>query len=247
MGTISVVTSGKGGAGKSTVTAGLGGALAREGHTVLLIDGDAGLRSLDLLLGISSTVVYDLADVMAGRCEPSHAIYASPIYPGVFILPAPIQLERLCSPADLRRLCRGLSRWYDHVIVDCPAGVGRGFETAIAGAEQALVVTTPDMVCARDAQIVSQLLDQKKIPSRLIINRLRPRPVMKGKMPDIDEIIDTAGVRLIGVIPEDERVAVAGAYGRPLPVDAAASLCFRNVARRLLGADLPLADLAAFK
>lgn len=247
MGTISVVTSGKGGAGKSTVTAGLGGALAREGRNVLVIDGDAGLRSLDLMLGVSHAVVYDLSDVLSGGCDPAHAIYASPIYPSVFVLPAPIQLEQLCSPDELRRLCRGLARYYDDVIVDCPAGVGRGFATAVAGAERAFIVTTPDMVCARDAQIVSRLLDGRGISSRLIINRLRPRPVLQGKMPDLDEIIDTAGVQLIGVIPEDERVAVAGAYGQPLPVEATASLCFRNIARRILGRPVPLMNLAASK
>lgn len=247
MGRILVVTSGKGGAGKSTVTAGIGCALAREGHKVLLIDGDAGLRSLDLMLGISSTMVYDMADVFAGRCSPAHAVYPSPIYPNVFVLPAPARLDQLCSPDELRRLCRGLSRFYDEVIVDCPAGVGKGFETAVCGAQQALVVTTPDLVCARDAQIVSRLLDEKRIPSRLIINRLRVRPVLKGAMPDLDEIIDTAGIRLIGVIPEDERVAVANAYGQPLPTDATASVCFRNIAGRLLGRSVPLMELASLK
>lgn len=243
MGQVTVVTSGKGGAGKSTVSAGLGVALAREGHKVLLIDGDAGLRSLDLMLGISGTVVYDIADVLAGACAPSHAIYASPLYSGVFVLPAPMQLERLCTPEQMRRLCTGLARWYDDVIVDCPAGVGRGFDTAVAGATSALVVTTPDMICARDAQIVSQLLERYRIPARLIINRVRTKPVRQGKMPDLDAIIDTAGVQLIGVIPEDEKVAVAGAYGNPLPGDALASVCFRHTAQRLLGAQVPLTEL----
>ena len=131
MGQVTVVTSGKGGAGKSTVTAGLGCALARLGRKVLLVDADAGLRSLDLLLGIGGAAVYDIADVFAGNCEPIRAIYPSPICSGVFVAPAPVSLEQLCAPEDMRLLCRGFSRYYDDVIIDCPAGVGQGFRTAM--------------------------------------------------------------------------------------------------------------------
>lgn len=136
-----------------------------------------------------------------------------------------------------------LRRYYDHVIIDCPAGLGRGFETAVAAAERALVVTTPDMVCARDAQVVGHLLFARDLPARLIINRLRPSLVMRGAMPDVDEIIDTAGLQLMGVLPEDEQVAVANANGRPLPDACNASSCFSNIARRYLGEDVPLARL----
>ena len=243
MGQIAVITSGKGGAGKSTVTAGLGCALARLGHKVLLVDGDAGLRSLDLMLGVGGNAVYDMADIFAGNCEPIRAIYPSPVCSNVFVLPAPVSLERLCAPEDMTRLCRGFTMYYDDVLIDCPAGVGKGFEVAVAGAQRAFVVTTPDMVCARDAQIVSHLLQEKAIPARLIINRLRPLPVMKGLMPDVDEVIDTAGLQLMGVIPEDEQVAVANANGRPLPSACNAALCFENIARRYLGQDVPLARL----
>ena len=240
---ISVVTSGKGGAGKSTVTAGLGCALARRGRRVLLVDGDAGLRSLDVMLGIGGAAVYDMADILSGNCNPVRAVYPSPICPDVFVIPAPVNLEQLASPDDMAALCRGLSRYYDDVIIDCPAGVGRGFQTAVAGADRAFVVTTPDMVCARDAQIVAHLLQEKQIPARLIINRLRPYPICRGKMPDIDEVIDTAGLQLIGVIPEDELVAVANAYGKPLPGESYAAECFANIAGRYLGEDIPLANL----
>lgn len=243
MGSVTVITSGKGGAGKSTVTAGLGCALARLGHPVLLIDGDAGLRSLDLLLGIGDSAVYDMADIFAGRCEPIRAIYSSPVCEGVSVLPAPGSLDQLASPDDMRRLVGALARYYDHVLIDCPAGIGRGFRTAAAGASRALVVSTPDMVCARDAQIVGRLLEERALPARLIINRLRPAPVMAGKMPDLDEIIDTAGLQLLGVLPEDEAVAVANANGRPLPSECNAGICFRNIARRFLGEQVPLARL----
>lgn len=243
MGLVSVVTSGKGGAGKSTVTAGLGCALARRGSRVLVVDTDAGLRSLDLMLGVGGSAVYDMADIFDGNCEPIRAIYPSPVCPNVFVVPAPVHFEQLCSPSDMRKLCRGFAQYYDHVIIDCPAGLGRGFETAVSAAERALVVTTPDMVCARDAQIVGHLLEDRRLPARLIINRLRPQPVMRGRMPDVDEIIDTAGIQLIGILPEDEAVAVANANGRPLPDDCNASLCFANMARRYLGEEVPLARL----
>ncbi len=243
MGQICVVTSGKGGAGKSTVTAGLGYALSRHSGRILLIDADAGLRSLDLMLGVSGNTVYDLADVFAGNCEPVRAIYPSPIFQNVFVLPAPIRLEDMCSPEEMRALCRGLATYYDQVIIDCPAGIGPGFETAVAAADRALVVSTPDMVCARDAQILSHLLEERRVPAHLIINRLRPNKVMDGSMPDVDEIIDTAGIQLLGILPEDEEVAVANANARPLPSACNAAVCFDNIARRYLGQLVPLAKL----
>lgn len=243
MGRIVVVTSGKGGTGKSTVCAGLAYALARLGRRILLIDGDAGLRSLDLMLGVGSNTVYDMADVFAGRCKPVKAIYASPVSQNVFVMPAPLSLEQLCSPQELHRLAKGLSHYFDVVIVDCPAGVGRGFETAIAAAPEALVVCTPDMVCARDARLLSDILAARNIPAKLIINRLRPRKIMDGSMPDIDRIIDESALQLMGVIPEDETVAVANANGRPLPLDCNAALCFSNIARRFVGETVLLASL----
>lgn len=243
MGELTVVTSGKGGAGKSTVTAGLGCALARRGKRILLVDGDAGLRSLDVMLGIGADTVYDMADIFSGRCEPIRAVYTSPIYENVSVIPAPVSLEQLCSPADMRRLCRGFAQHYDHVIIDCPAGLGAGFETAVSGAERALVVTTPDMVCARDVCIVGDQLAERELPARLIINRLRVAPVLQGRLPNVDELIDLSGIRLIGILPEDETLALATACGNPIPERCAAALCFDNIARRLSGEEVPLAPL----
>lgn len=243
MGQICVVTSGKGGAGKSTVTAGLGYALSRHNGRVLLIDADAGLRSLDLMLGVSGNTMYDLSDVFSGNCDPVRAIYSSPIFQNVFVLPAPLHLEEMCSPNEMRVLCRSLASYYDQVIIDCPAGLGPGFETAICAADRALVVSTPDMVCARDAQILGHILDERELPSHLIINRLRPSKVMDGSMPDVDEIIDTAGIQLLGIIPEDEEVAVACANARPLPSACNAAICFENIAKRFMGKSVPLARL----
>lgn len=240
MGKITVVTSGKGGAGKSTISAGLGCALASLGKKVLLVDGDTGLRSLDLILGIGDRAVYDLSDVFAGRCEPIRAIYPSPLCERVSVIPAPVSLEQLCSPTDLRRLCRGFIQHYDEVILDCPAGIGAGFETAAYAADRALVVTTPDLVCARDAGIVADLLLRQQIPARLIINRLRVTPILRGKTPDVDDVMDMAGLQLIGILPEDEKVATASANGRPLPSGCDAAEALQNIARRLCGEDVPL-------
>lgn len=243
MGRITVVTSGKGGAGKSTVSAGLGYALAQVGASVLLVDGDAGLRGLDLMLGIGQDIVFDLGDIFAGNCEPIRAVYRSPFSDNLSLLPAPSELAGLCSPTDLRRLCRGFAQHYDFVFIDCPAGTGRGFETAVTAAESALVVSTPDAICARDAGVVGELLEERDIPARLIINRLRVTPVLQGKMPDLDTIIDTAGIQLIGVIPEDEQLTVSVANGRPMPDRGVAHTCFRNIARRFCGDEVPLMAL----
>jgi len=243
MSQICVVTSGKGGAGKSTVTAGLGYALSRHSGRVLLIDADAGLRSLDLMLGVSGNTMYDLSDVFSGNCEPVRAIYPSPVFKNVFVLPAPLRLEEMCSPEEMRALCRSLSSFYDQVIIDCPAGLGPGFETAVAAADRALVVSTPDMVCARDAQILGHLLEERQMRSHLVINRLRPNKVLDGSMPDVDEIIDTAGIQLLGIIPEDEEVAVANANAKPLPSACNAAICFDNLAQRFMGKTIPLAKL----
>lgn len=243
MGLVAVVTSGKGGAGKSTVTAGLGHALAQLGKRVLLIDTDAGLRSLDIMLGIDSRAVYDLADIFSGRCEPSQAVYAASFCPNLYAIPAPSGLKETITPRDMTRLCQSFAPYYDVILVDCPAGVGEGFQMGIAGAERALVVTTPDVICARDAGVVAEMLRQRRIPARLIINRLRPRPILKGLMPDIDEIIDTAGIRLIGVLPEDDAVPSAMLNGKPLPQKSNIYLCFQNIARRLYGQTVPLAPL----
>lgn len=239
---IVVVTSGKGGVGKSTVSVGLACQLAQMGQRVLVIDTDAGLRSLDLMLGIDQTV-YDLSDIFARRCETSAAIYESPVCENVFMIPAPTSLEELCSPKEMQYLCEGLAEVYDTVIIDCPAGIGRGFQTAIAAADRAIIVATPDAVCARDAFITASLLDRLDISYKMVINRLRPRAVMKSKMLDLDEVIDMAGVPLLGVIPEDEAVTLATANALPLPKKSHAATCFRNIAERFCGKAVPLAKL----
>ena len=243
MGRITVITSGKGGVGKSTVSACLGAAFASRGQRVLLVDGDAGLRSLDLMTGIGDRVVFHLGDVFEGRCEPIKAIYQSPYSPSLYIIPASVSLDQLCTPHDMLRLCHGFSRYFDQVLIDCPAGIGPGFQAAVSGAEAALVLSTPDLICARDAAIIGQLLQKRQIRARLVINRLRPALIRKGLLPDVDEIIDIAGIRLLGIVPEDDKLTVAASAGQQIPDDIPAVRCIQRIAGRILGENLPLTRL----
>ncbi len=240
---IAVITSGKGGVGKSTVSVGLACALSARGQRVLVIDTDAGLRSLDLMLGVSDRAVYDLGDIFARRQEPSAVIVESPLCKNVFVLPAPPSHEDMASPEEMTYLCRGLAEHFDTVLIDCPAGIGRGFELAVAAADRAILVTTPDPVAARDIYVASTLLDRLDISYKMVINRLRPKTVRKGQMPDIDTVMDVAQVPLLGVIPEDEAVTVSTAQGRTFPEKCPASLAFRNIAARFLGESVPLGKL----
>lgn len=246
MGIITVITSGKGGVGKSTLCAGIGCALAEKGQKVLIIDGDAGMGSLDIILGVSQKKVFDLADVFEGKCEPFRAIYRSPVYRGVSMIPAPRTLDKLASQSIMRRMCRGYARHYDQVIIDCPAGIGPGFASACGAANRALIITTPDLVGSRDAAIVGQMLKHGGISSRLIINRLRATPIIRGKAPDVDDVIDTVNVRLLGIVPEDEVIAFSAANGMPLSGNRPAVEAYRNIARRLIGENVPLMDLQKY-
>ena len=244
MNNVIVITSGKGGVGKTTTTANIGAGLALSGKSTVLVDTDIGLRNLDVVLGLENRIVFDLVDVAEGSCRLKQALIKDKRYDGLYLLPAAQSRNKMAvTPEQMKEIVKQLEDEFDYVIIDCPAGLGRGFETAVAAAERALVVTTPDMVCARDAQVVGHLLFARDLPARLIINRLRPSLVMRGAMPDVDEIIDTAGLQLMGVLPEDEQVAVANANGRPLPDACNASSCFSNIARRYLGEDVPLARL----
>ena len=180
MGAVTVITSGKGGVGKSTVCAGLGRVLAERRRRVLLIDGDAGLRSLDRMLALDDQVMFDISDVVSGSCEPIRAIYECGV-PGLYLMPAPYREEKVVSPHLMRQLVPILSRYYDHVLIDCPAGLGAGFESAAAAAQRALVVATPDPLCLRGSDKVRLLLTQAGISSqRLVVKfcqiRLVPRP-----------------------------------------------------------------------
>lgn len=245
MKSVTVITSGKGGVGKSTVSSGLGAALAARGRRVLLIDGDAGLGSLDHMLGVSERRVFDIADVVSGVAEPDKAIYASAFEPNLFLMPAPDTEEDVVSPEIMRQLVGVLSRYYDHILIDSPAGVGQGFLSAASSATRALVVATPDPVCLRDAARTRLRLQEAGVTgARLVVNRFSAsRFRAQGYYRDLDAVIDAAGVRLIAVIPEDAELAAATVRSQKAPVKCAGALAVGRLAARLEGEQVPLPPL----
>lgn len=248
MGAITVITSGKGGVGKSTVTTGLGIALANRGRRVLLIDGDAGLGCLDHMLGVSEQQVFDIADVVSGSVEPVKAVYSCTLSPNLFLLPAPNRQDDVVSPDIMKQLVSVLARYYDHVLIDSPAGVGGGFSSAVASAQRSLVVSTPDPVCLRNATRARDLLEQLGIvQQRLVVNRFSSHNFrMQGFYPDLDSVIDAAGIRLIAVIPEDPFLAAAAANSAPAPQKSSGAMALGRLAARLEGEQVPLASVQKF-
>lgn len=240
-----LITSGKGGSGKSTFAVNCGAALTQLGQKVLLIDADAGLRALDLMLSVTEKVVYDLSDVLAGRCEPVRAIVETDV-PGLYLMSAPAKVcEGAMDSESFRQLCQGLTHYYDFVLIDSPAGVGGGARTAAAAADTAIIIATGDPVCVRDAdRIASAVLACGVVNIRLVINRLNMRIIRKNPAFNLDRIIDMTAVQLIGIVPEDEAVTEAVYSGRPVAFSRkGASQAFRNIAGRLLGEDVPLMKL----
>ena len=240
MGSILMVSSGKGGTGKSTVAVYTAEALAQLGNSVLVIELDTGLRSVDVISGCYGSTVYDIEDVLLGRCEPSQAIVKSPHDDNVFVMCAPyssetIPLERFVD------LVTALAQNYDYMIVDTAAGIGNAFYAATAVAMRALVIATPDPISVRDARIVVDRLREQSVPDiRLIINRLQPSHITTGVIPNLDYCIDNIGAQLIGVILESPDVTFASARGLALAPRSEARRIFGNIAKRIGGDDVPL-------
>lgn len=245
---ITVITSGKGGVGKSTVTAGLGAALCERGRRVLLIDGDAGLGSLDIMLGVTERRVFDIADVVSGFAEPDKAVYPCSFLPGLFLLPSPATEEDVVSPDVMRQLVDALSRYYDHVLIDSPAGLGQSFLSAAAAARRALIVATPDPVSLHGASQVRQRLGEIGVTQhRLVVNRFSSSDFRaQGFYRDMDAVIDAAGSRLMAVIPEDRSFAAATAGSRLPPKNSAGAMALGRLAARLEGEQVPLYPLRKF-
>ncbi len=244
MGEVVVITSGKGGVGKTTTTANLGAALAMEGKSVVVVDGDIGLRNLDVALGLENKIVYDLVDVIEKRCRLRQAVLRHPEIEGLFLLPASqTRNKESVSKEDMKMLCRALEEQYDYVLIDCPAGVGRGFENAAAGASRALVVTVPEPAAVRDADRVVAELEKEGIRDRrLVVARMRSHLAEKGAILRTEEIIEWLAIELMGVIPEDEAVLTQACHGK-LAVqmkDSMAGKAYKNVAARVLGNHVPL-------
>ncbi|BDH62432.1 septum site-determining protein MinD [Lysinibacillus sp. PLM2] len=248
MGEAIVITSGKGGVGKTTTTANLGTALALQGKKVCLIDTDIGLRNLDVVLGLENRIIYDLVDVVEGRCKPHQALVRDKrVEEKLFLLPAAQTTDKnAVNPEQMKSLVDELKREFDYVLIDCPAGIEQGYRNAVAGADQAIVVTTPEISAVRDADRIIGLLEQENIePPRLIINRIRKSLMKNGDTLDINEITAHLSIDLLGIIIEDENVISSSNKGEPIVMDPnnKASLGYRNIARRILGESVPLMTL----
>ena len=248
MSRIIVTTSGKGGVGKTTVTANLGMALARLGRQVALVDADFGLRNLDLLLGLENRVVYTAVEVFTGECRLEQALVKDKREPGLVLLPAAQNRNKdVVSPEHMQHLVEALTKTYDYVIVDSPAGIEMGFKNAIVAAKEAIIVTTPEIAAVRDADRVVGLLEAQGIKNiHLIVNRLRPAMVQVNDMMSVQDVQELLAIPLIGVVPEDERVIVSTNRGEPLVLSENPSLAgtaFGNIARRLEGEKVDFLDL----
>lgn len=240
MGTVITVTSGKGGTGKTTVTGGVASCLARLGKTVLCIDMDIGLRNLDISLGLSDRALMDFADVALGNCPLARAAVSHPDLPNLSLLTAPMRLPPHVTAGSIRALLRTARDRYDYIFIDCPAGLGPGFQLATCGADRALVVATNDASSLRDAQrAVEELYHLRQV--HLVMNRIQPKLLWELRT-TIDDAMDAAGLPLIGVIPEDRRVILAANMGRPLILEGrrgAANACL-NIAKRIEGYRVPI-------
>lgn len=235
-----LITSGKGGVGKSTVCTMLGVALARRGNRVLMIETDCGLRNLDIMNGVEDRAVYDLGDVLLGQCEPIKAIIGSRLHPGLFLLPATNHTSCIPRQSGLERLLDGLEEYYDTILVDCPAGLGGTLEAVMSIASRGLVVVTPQLIPVKDGAKAAQLLvDRGLTRSRLVINRVPRRFRPTPALPDLDAVIDQVGLQLVGVVPEDSQMSECVNNGRECPPGAVTQV-FDNIARRLAGELVPL-------
>jgi septum site-determining protein MinD len=241
------VSSGKGGVGKTTTVANIAVALAMGGSRVVCLDGDIGLRNLDVVMGLENRIVYDIVDVIEGRCRLRQAMIRDKHLPELYLIPAAQTRDKnAVSPSDMVRLCNDLRPDVDYVLIDSPAGIERGFRNAIAPADRVLVVTNPEVSAVRDADRVVGILEaEEKRDPALILNRLNPQLVKQHDMLSADDVLDLLGVPLIGIVPEDETVIVSSNRGSPVALDAKsrAGQAFRNIARRLKGEEVPFLEM----
>ena len=245
------VTSGKGGVGKTTAAANLAAALAADGEKVVCIDGDIGLRNLDVVMGLENRIVYDIVDVVEGRCRLRQAMIRDKRLPELYLIPAAQTRDKSAvSPSDMVRLCDELRPDCDWILIDSPAGIERGFRNAIAPADIVIVVTNPEVSAVRDADRIIGLVEaEEKGPARLVINRIKPDMVRRGEMLGTDDVLELLAVDLLGIVPDDERVVTSTNRGVPIVMDgkSQAGQAFRNIAQRLKGEQIPFLDLEDHK
>ncbi|MGI6064877.1 MAG: septum site-determining protein MinD [Bacillota bacterium] len=249
MGEVLVITSGKGGVGKTTATANIGTGLALMGKKVVMVDTDIGLRNLDVVMGLENRIVYDIVDVVQGNCRLKQALIKDKRFDNMYLLPAAQTKDKTAvSEEQMKNLSDSLKADFDYIIVDCPAGIEQGFKNAIAGAEKAIVVTTPEVSAVRDADRIVGLLEASGLREpKLIINRIRPQMVKKGDMMSIEDIIEILAVDLLGVVPDDESIVVSTNRGEPAVMDKSsrAGQAFRNISHRIIGEEIPLMNMEA--
>ena len=247
-GRVIVITSGKGGVGKTTTNANIGTALARAGKKVVMIDTDLGLRNLDLLLGLENRIVYTIVDVVEGRCKLKQALVKDKKNPNLCLLAAAQTRDKSAvTEEQLKDICEELKKDFDFILVDCPAGIEQGFQNAVAGASEAIVVTTPEMSAVRDADRIIGLLEAKEeIKSyKLLINRVRPNLIKSNDMMSVEDVVEILSADLIGIIPEDTGIITSTNKGEPIVNDekSLAGQAYNNVARRIIGEDVPFLNL----
>lgn len=246
MSEVIVITSGKGGVGKTTSTANIGAALARLNKKVVLVDTDIGLRNLDVVMGLENRIIYNLVDVIEGNCRIKQALIKDKHYPNLYLLPsAQTRDKSAVTPEQMIKLTDGLSQIFDYIILDCPAGIEQGFRNAVAPANRAIVVTTPEVSAIRDADRIIGLLENGGIKKPdLIVNRLRSDMVRRGEMMSAEDVVDILAVDLLGVIPDEESVVIASNHGEPVVgSECGAGNAYMNIARRILGETIPLMEL----
>lgn len=246
MGEVIVVTSGKGGVGKTTTTANIGAGLSQLDKKVVIIDTDLGLRNLDVVMGLENLIVYNLVDVVEGNCRLKQALIKDKRYENLYLLPSAQTKDKTAiSPGQMKKLTAELKEEYDYVLLDCPAGIEQGFQNAVAGADRAIVVTTPEVSAIRDADRIIGLLEANQIKKTdLIINRIRMDMVRRGDMMSIDDVTEILSIPLIGAIPDDERVVIATNQGEPvIGLNSLASRAYTNICKRILGIEVPFLDL----
>lgn len=238
-----VVTSGKGGVGKTTSTANIGMGLAQLNKRVVMIDTDIGLRNLDVILGLENRIIYNLVDVIEGTCRLKQALIRDKRYPGLFLLPSAQTRDKSCvSPEQMKKLIEQMKEDFDFIILDCPAGIEQGFQNAVAGADRAIIVTTPEVAAIRDADRIIGLLEAKQLHKMdLLVNRLRFDMIRNGDMMSLEDIMDILSIDLIGAVPDDENVVVSTNQGEPLVgKHTMAGQAYMNICLRLLGEEVPL-------
>lgn len=246
MGEVIVITSGKGGVGKTTTVANIGTGLAMLGKKVVVVDTDIGLRNLDVVLGLENRIVYNLVDVVNGSCRLRQALIRDKRRPELYLLPsAQTKDKSAVTPEQMIKLTDELREEFDYVLLDCPAGIEQGFRNAIAGADRALVVTTPEVSAIRDADRIIGLLEADDLRNiQLIINRLRPDMIERGDMMSVDDVVEILAVDLIGTILDDEQIVIAANQGDPLSGKSSqAEEEYKNISKRIVGEDVPFMDL----